>query len=129
MVDLIGFAHSKFGKLPGVELETLMREVARDAVQDAGLVFIGPDPFAIEAMGNKSASKERMIAAGVPCVPGYQGAGQDDDLLVAEAIKVGLPVMVKAASGGGGRGMRLVHAESELKAAIQSARSEAQGPI
>ncbi|WP_026913162.1 ATP-binding protein [Perlucidibaca piscinae] len=102
------------------------REAFAQAVQDAGLVFIGPDPFAIEAMGNKSASKERMIAAGVPCVPGYQGAGQDDDLLVAEAIKVGLPVMVKAASGGGGRGMRLVHAESELKAAIQSARSEAQ---
>ena len=102
------------------------REAFAQAVQDAGLVFIGPDPFAIEAMGNKSASKERMIAANVPCVPGYQGAGQDDDLLVAEAIKVGLPVMVKAASGGGGRGMRLVHIESELKAAIQSARSEAQ---
>lgn len=102
------------------------REAFAQAVQDAGLVFIGPDPFAIEAMGNKSASKERMIAANVPCVPGYQGAGQDDDLLVAEAIKVGLPVMVKAASGGGGRGMRLVHVESELKAAIQSARSEAQ---
>jgi len=102
------------------------REAFAQAVQDAGLVFIGPDPFAIEAMGNKSASKERMIAAGVPCVPGYQGAGQDDDLLVAEAVKVGLPVMIKAASGGGGRGMRLVHEAGELKAAIQSARSEAQ---
>ncbi len=101
------------------------REDFAQAVQDAGLVFIGPDPSAIEAMGNKSASKERMIAANVPCVPGYQGAGQDDDLLVAESIKVGLPVMVKAAAGGGGRGMRLVHVESELKAAIQSARSEA----
>ena len=101
------------------------REDFAQAVQDAGLVFIGPDPDAIEAMGNKSASKERMIAAGVPCVPGYQGAGQDDDLLVAEAIKVGLPVMVKAAAGGGGRGMRLVHEAGELKAAIQSARSEA----
>lgn len=101
------------------------REAFAQAVQDAGLVFIGPDPFAIEAMGNKSASKERMIAAGVPCVPGYQGANQDDDVLVTEAIQVGLPVMVKAASGGGGRGMRLVHEASELKAAIQSARSEA----
>ncbi len=101
------------------------REDFAQAVQDAGLVFIGPDPSAIEAMGNKSASKERMIAANVPCVPGYQGAGQEDDLLVAESLKVGLPVMVKAAAGGGGRGMRLVHAESELKAAIQSARSEA----
>lgn len=95
------------------------------AVQDAGLVFIGPDPAAIKAMGNKSASKELMIAAKVPCVPGYQGDGQEDDFLAAEAVKVGLPVMVKAASGGGGRGMRLVHEAAELKAAIQSARSEA----
>lgn len=95
------------------------------AVQDAGLVFIGPDPYAIKAMGNKSASKELMIAAKVPCVPGYQGDGQEDDFLAAEAVKVGLPVMVKAASGGGGRGMRLVHEAAELKAAIQSARSEA----
>lgn len=95
------------------------------AVQDTGLVFIGPDPAAIKAMGNKSASKELMIAAKVPCVPGYQGDGQEDDFLAAEAVKVGLPVMVKAASGGGGRGMRLVHEAAELKAAIQSARSEA----
>ena len=95
------------------------------AVQEAGLVFIGPDPAAIKAMGNKSASKELMIAAKVPCVPGYQGDGQEDDFLAAEAVKVGLPVMVKAASGGGGRGMRLVHEAAELKAAIQSARSEA----
>jgi geranyl-CoA carboxylase alpha subunit len=102
------------------------REAFSQAVQDAGLVFIGPDPFSIEAMGNKSASKIRMIAAGVPCVPGYQGDDQDDATLVAEAKKAGLPVMVKAAAGGGGRGMRLVHEEKELKAAIQSARSEAE---
>lgn len=95
------------------------------AVADAGLVFIGPDASAIEAMGNKSAAKERMLAANVPCVPGYQGAGQEDATLVAEAEKVGLPVMIKAASGGGGRGMRLVHEASELLAAVQSARSEA----
>lgn len=95
------------------------------AVQDAGLVFIGPDPSAIDAMGNKSAAKERMISAHVPCVPGYQGAAQDDDTLVEEAKRVGLPVMIKAASGGGGRGMRLVHDAGELLAAVQSARSEA----
>ncbi|PPE72548.1 3-methylcrotonyl-CoA carboxylase [Solimonas fluminis] len=95
------------------------------AVQDAGLVFIGPDPHSIEAMGNKSASKISMIAAGVPCVPGYQGEDQSDETLVAEARKVGLPVMVKAAAGGGGRGMRLVHEESALLPSIQSARSEA----
>jgi geranyl-CoA carboxylase alpha subunit len=76
-------------------------------------------------MGNKSASKTRMLAAGVPCVPGYQGDDQSDDTLVAEALKVGLPVMVKAAAGGGGRGMRLVHDAGELLAAVQSARSEA----
>lgn len=101
------------------------REAFARAVQDAGLVFIGPDPMSIEAMGNKSASKIRMIAAGVPCVPGYQGDDQTDETLFAEAKKAGLPVMVKAAAGGGGRGMRLVTDYAELLASIQSARSEA----
>lgn len=95
------------------------------AVQGAGLTFIGPDPASIAAMGNKSAAKLRMLAAGVPCVPGYQGDEQSDEVLVAEALKVGLPVMVKAAAGGGGRGMRLVHEPSTLLASIQSARTEA----
>lgn len=102
------------------------REAFAQAVQDAGLIFIGPDPHSIEAMGNKSASKIRMIAAGVPCVPGYQGDDQTDATLLAEAKKIGLPVMIKAAAGGGGRGMRLVHTEDELLAAIRSARSEAE---
>lgn len=96
------------------------------AVADAGLVFIGPDAASIDAMGNKSASKIRMLAAHVPCVPGYQGDDQTDATLIAEAGKVGLPVMVKAASGGGGRGMRLVQDENDLAAAITSARSEAE---
>ena len=94
------------------------------AVQGAGLVFIGPDWQAIEAMGNKSSAKIRMLAAGVRCVPGYQGDAQSDASLLAEAIKIGLPVMVKAAAGGGGRGMRLVQEAADLLAAIQSARSE-----
>ena len=94
------------------------------AVQGAGLVFIGPDWQAIEAMGNKSSAKIRMLAAGVRCVPGYQGDAQSDASLLAEAIKIGLPVMVKAAAGGGGRGMRLVQDAADLPAAIQSARSE-----
>lgn len=102
------------------------REAFAQAVQDAGLIFIGPDPASIEAMGNKSASKIRMIAAGVPCVPGYQGDDQRDDTLVAEAKKAGLPVMVKAAAGGGGRGMRLVFDEAALLENIRSARSEAE---
>jgi len=95
------------------------------AVQGAGLVFIGPDADAIDAMGNKSASKIRMLAAGVPCVPGYQGDDQSDERLADEAHKVGLPVMVKAAAGGGGRGMRLVHDDGLLLESIRGARSEA----
>ncbi|MGE0424031.1 MAG: acetyl-CoA carboxylase biotin carboxylase subunit [Reyranellaceae bacterium] len=96
------------------------------ACADAGLVFIGPPPSAIDAMGNKAAAKRRMIEAGVPCVPGYQGADQSDANLIAEATKIGLPVMVKAAAGGGGRGMRLVADEAELAEAIAGARNEAQ---
>ncbi|MBX3456096.1 acetyl/propionyl/methylcrotonyl-CoA carboxylase subunit alpha [Ferrovibrio sp.] len=95
------------------------------ACAEAGLAFIGPPPQAIAAMGNKAAAKRRMIAAGVPCVPGYQGEDQSNACLIAEAEKIGLPVMVKAASGGGGRGMRLVHKAEELPAAIATARSEA----
>ncbi len=91
----------------------------------AGLVFIGPPASAIDAMGNKAAAKRRMIDAGVPCVPGYQGSDQSDAVLIAEAKRIGLPVMVKAAAGGGGRGMRLVSAVEDLGAAIASARSEA----
>jgi len=109
---------------PGYGFLSEREEFAR-AVQQAGLVFIGPDPASIEAMGNKSASKIRMIAAGVPCVPGYQGEDQSDETLKAESIKAGLPVMVKAAAGGGGRGMRLVLEEAALLENIRSARSEA----
>ena len=96
------------------------------ACEKAGLVFIGPPPAAIAAMGNKAAAKRRMIDAGVPCVPGYQGADQSDGNLEKEARKIGLPVMVKAAAGGGGRGMRLVTQDSELLEAIRTARTEAE---
>jgi geranyl-CoA carboxylase alpha subunit len=94
--------------------------------EKAGLVFIGPPPTAIAAMGNKAAAKRRMIEAGVPCVPGYQGADQSDGNLEKEARKIGLPVMVKAAAGGGGRGMRLVTQDIELLEAIRTARTEAE---
>ena len=97
------------------------------ACQAAGLVFIGPDPLAIEQMGNKAAAKRLMLAAGVPCVPGYQGADQSDAKLLAMAREIGAPIMVKAAAGGGGRGMRLVTMLADLPAALASARSEAQG--
>jgi geranyl-CoA carboxylase alpha subunit len=95
------------------------------ACADAGLVFIGPSPNAIRAMGNKAAAKRLMIEAGVPCVPGYQGEAQDDATFTKEAKRIGFPLMVKAAAGGGGRGMRLVKGAADLSAALASARSEA----
>jgi geranyl-CoA carboxylase alpha subunit len=78
-------------------------------------------------MGNKAESKRRMIEAGVPCVPGYEGHDQSDKTLIAEGLKIDLPVMVKAAAGGGGRGMRLVHDQADLANAIKIARAEAEG--
>ena len=97
------------------------------ACRDAGLVFIGPSPEAIRAMGNKAGAKNIMQKAGVPCVPGYQGADQSDTVMLAEARKIGFPVMIKAVSGGGGRGMRLVPDAAAFPDALRSARSEAQG--
>ncbi len=97
------------------------------ACRDAGLVFIGPSPEAIKAMGNKAGAKEIMQAAGVPCVPGYQGADQSDAVMLAEAGKIGFPVMIKAVAGGGGRGMRLVPDAAAFPDSLRSARSEAQG--
>ena len=96
-----------------------------DAVQKAGLIFIGPDAEAISLMGNKAAAKRRMIEAGVPCVPGYEDADQSDERLVQAAKEIKFPIMVKAAAGGGGRGMRLVQDMDELKSALVTARSEA----
>ncbi len=96
------------------------------ACAEAGLIFIGPGPEAIELMGNKRASKIKMIAAGVPCVPGYEGEDQADGTLLEELQKIGCPVMIKAAAGGGGRGMRLCHDPEQAAALIKSARSEAQ---
>ena len=98
-----------------------------EAVESAGLVFIGPTREAIDVMGNKAESKRRMIEAGVPCVPGYEGHDQSDAVLLAEGLKIDLPLMVKAAAGGGGRGMRLVHKQGDLANAIKLARAEAEG--
>jgi geranyl-CoA carboxylase alpha subunit len=96
------------------------------ACVDEGLVFIGPPPAAIAAMGNKAAAKRRMLEAGVPCIPGYQGADQSDATLMREADRIGFPVMVKAAAGGGGRGMRLVADKAGFAAALSGARAEAE---
>ena len=95
------------------------------ACEAAGLVFIGPTPHAIRAMGNKAAAKRLMIEAGVPCVPGYQGADQSDATLAAEAQRIGFPIMAKAAAGGGGRGMRLISRMEDFADAVSTARSEA----
>ena len=95
------------------------------ACEAAGLVFIGPRPDAIHLMGNKAEAKRRMIAAGVPCVPGYEGEDQGDEVLLREGGNIGAPLMVKAAAGGGGRGMRLVHDLKQLPNAIKLARAEA----
>jgi geranyl-CoA carboxylase alpha subunit len=97
------------------------------ACADAGIVFIGPPAAAIDAMGNKARAKALMQAAGVPCVPGYQGSDQSDDRLLAEGREIGFPLMVKAAAGGGGRGMRLVTSADGLPEALARARSEAAG--
>ena len=96
-----------------------------EACATAGLVFIGPPPAAIRAMGGKAAAKRLMLAAGVPCAPGYLGEAQDDTTLRTEAERFGLPLLVKAVAGGGGRGMRLVRDWAEWPEALAGARREA----
>ena len=110
---------------PGYGFLSENAEFARRCA-DAGLVFIGPGPEAIDLMGDKAKAKRRMIDAGVPCIPGYQDKDQSDAALIAAAAEIGFPIMVKAAAGGGGRGMRLVEQESDLASAIATARSEAE---
>ncbi len=96
------------------------------AVADAGIIFVGPPPSAVYAMADKARAKRRMIEADVPCVPGYEGEDQSEKTLIQAAAKIGFPVMVKAAAGGGGRGMRLVSSANDLPAALKLARSEAE---
>lgn len=96
-----------------------------EAVEAAGLVFIGPSAQAIRAMGLKDAAKTLMEKAGVPVVPGYHGADQDDALLRGQADKIGYPVLIKAVAGGGGKGMRRVDVAPDFDAALSAARSEA----
>ena len=95
------------------------------ACADAGLVFIGPPPSAIKAMGLKAESKQLMEKARVPLVPGYHGANQDPELLKREADRIGYPVLIKASAGGGGKGMRIVAKADEFDAALASCKREA----
>lgn len=89
------------------------------------IIFIGPPASAIRAMGSKSAAKNIMASSGVPLIPGYHGDDQSDDHLFAEAGKIGFPVIIKAALGGGGKGMRVVHNADDFRAALASCRREA----
>jgi acetyl-CoA carboxylase biotin carboxylase subunit len=96
------------------------------ACRDAGIVFIGPSPDVIARMGDKSEARRLMSAAGVTVVPGYDDADQSGARLLAAARKIGFPLMVKAAAGGGGKGMRIVERERDLPEALAAARREAQ---
>jgi acetyl-CoA carboxylase biotin carboxylase subunit len=138
----IGPAPSRESYLRGEAIVELARSIGADAVhpgygflseraefarlcRDGGVTFIGPPPEAIAAMGSKTESRRRMIAAGVPVVPGGQEPVADLDAALAAAAEIGFPVMLKAAAGGGGKGMRRVERPEELAAAFRAARSEA----
>ena len=95
------------------------------ACADAHVVFIGPSPESIRAMGSKIEAKALMSQHGVPIIPGYDGADQDPKTLAAKALEVGFPVLLKASAGGGGKGMRVVRGEASLAEAIESAAREA----
>jgi len=97
-----------------------------EACDEAGVLFIGPTPAAIRAMGLKREAKALVSEAGVPVIPGYDGADQNPDVLAAKAIEIGFPVLLKASAGGGGKGMKLVREESGLPDAIASAAREGE---
>ncbi|MBS0374055.1 MAG: ATP-grasp domain-containing protein [Proteobacteria bacterium] len=96
------------------------------AVVAAGLCFVGPETEAMAAMGDKSAARRRLAAAGIPVLPGYDGDAQDEPSLQAAAASIGYPLMVKAAAGGGGRGLRLVREPTQLGPALRAAAVEAR---
>jgi 3-methylcrotonyl-CoA carboxylase alpha subunit len=139
---LIGSAHARESYLRGDRILEVAKNSGAQAIhpgygflsenadfaracQQAGVVFIGPPPAAIEAMGSKSAAKALMEKAGVPLVPGYHGDAQDLAILQKEAGRIGYPVLIKASAGGGGKGMRVVNRASEFAQALSSAKREA----
>ena len=98
-----------------------------DAVQAAGLVFIGPPAASMRAMGSKSSAKQLMESASVPLVPGYHGDEQDPAFLRRQADRIGYPVLLKASAGGGGKGMRVVERSEDFESALASCQREAIG--
>ncbi len=97
-----------------------------EAVEEAGMIFVGPPPAAIRAMGLKDAAKALMERSGVPVVPGYHGEEQDTSFLAERAREIGYPVLIKARAGGGGRGMRRVERQEDFGPALEAARREAE---
>jgi acetyl/propionyl-CoA carboxylase alpha subunit len=95
-------------------------------VRDAGLIFVGPTPEAIDLMGDKIGSKKKVESLGIPLLPGFHGEAQDEEQLKREALKIGFPLLIKASAGGGGKGMRIVWQEKEFAEQLAGARREAQ---
>lgn len=108
---------------PGYGFLSENEEFAR-MVESAGIIFIGPTPESIVLMGDKIGSKKALEKINVPLTPGYHGDDQSEETLIKEAKKIGFPVLIKASAGGGGKGMRIVHQESELAEGIRGAKSE-----
>lgn len=108
---------------PGYGFLSENEEFAR-MVETAGIIFIGPTPESIVLMGDKIGSKKALEKINVPLTPGYHGDDQSEETLIKEAKKIGFPVLIKASAGGGGKGMRIVHDESELAEGIRGAKSE-----
>lgn len=111
---------------PGYGFLSENAEFAR-AASKAGLIFVGPDIATIEAMGSKAAAKSIMAKAGVPLIAGYHGDNQSDEHLLQAAKDIGFPLMLKAAAGGGGKGMRIVRAAKQFLEQLHAAKREAMG--
>jgi 3-methylcrotonyl-CoA carboxylase alpha subunit len=97
-----------------------------EACEKAGIIFIGPPASAMRLMGSKIAAKQLAQSVGAPTIPGYNGESQDDMVLMSEAQRIGFPLLIKASAGGGGKGMREVHAAADFKEQLAGARREAQ---
>ena len=117
-----GAARGRRRRASGLRLSLGERRLRPRPASTPGLIFVGPPAAAIRAMGSKSASKAAMAAAGVPVAPGYHGEDQSPQRLLAEAQRVGFPLIIKASAGGGGKGMQVVNSAAEVAAAVESAQ-------